>query len=399
MQNVIKLFALVIMITALSCQENQRGTKVEVEGEIKNFESTMAQFPGLFTTDSLKLVLLEVPFGGDAQPIQLDSTYVSAKNPHYNLSAKAPKQSLYEVAIENGPMLPFVNDAGKIKLDFDLTNKEDFYSVSGSSASQEIHDFIFGFSEKSILVGTSLRSLDSLKETGSSDSAIIAGTEQKNQYFNDLNNYLKQTVIKAKNPISAAFALGLASRTLNTEEYDSTLNAVIAKHPSDPSLQYLKNQLKEAQLQMEAQTDQLVGTSWIGKPAPEMSMPDVNGKEVSIASFKGKYVLVDFWASWCGPCRMENPAVVKAYNQFKNKNFTILGVSLDKDRDKWLEAIEKDNLTWTHISDLAFWNSKSVDIFNFQGIPYNVLIDPDGIIIAESLRGEALSRKLSEVLN
>ncbi len=394
MQNIIKLFSIVLVTTFISCKDDHKGTKVEVEGEIKHIEETMAQFPGLFETDSIKLILLEVPFGEDAQPIQLDSIYVSIKEPRYSLSALAPKQSLYEVAMENGPMVPVVNDEGKIKLDFDLTNKDDFYTVSGSSASKEIHDFIFGFSEKSILVNHSLNALDSLKEIGASDSAIIANTEQKNQHLQDLNNYLKNNIIKSKNPITAAFTLGLASRILNTEEYDSTLNAVIAKYPSNPNLQYLKNQLKEAQLQEELPEV----SSWIGKPAPEMSMPDEKGKEVSIASFKGKFVLVDFWASWCGPCRMENPTVVKAYNDFKNKNFTILGVSLDKDKDKWLEAVKKDNLTWTHISDLAFWNSKSVEIFKFQGIPYNVLIDPDGIIIAESLRGEALGRKLSEVL-
>ena len=132
--------------------------------------------------------------------------------------------------------------------------------------------------------------------------------------------------------------------------------------------------------------------------APDITMPDVNGTNLSLSSFKGKYVLVDFWASWCVPCRAENPNVVAAYNKYKSKNFTILGVSLDKTKDAWVQAIKQDGLTWNHISDLKFWNSEAVALYGFNGIPYNVLLDPTGKIIADNLRGGELETKLAEVL-
>ncbi|MCX8080105.1 MAG: AhpC/TSA family protein [Bacteroidia bacterium] len=136
----------------------------------------------------------------------------------------------------------------------------------------------------------------------------------------------------------------------------------------------------------------------VGGVATDFTLPDPNGKQISLSSFRGKYVLVDFWASWCGPCRMENPYVVDAYNQFKDKNFTILGVSLDNNRERWLDAIQKDGLTWTHVSDLKGWASDVARLYGINAIPQNFLIGPDGVIIAKNLRGHQLSEKLHEVI-
>jgi peroxiredoxin len=137
----------------------------------------------------------------------------------------------------------------------------------------------------------------------------------------------------------------------------------------------------------------------IGQTAMDFTQNDPDGNPVSLSEFRGKVVLLDFWAAWCRPCRMENPNVVEAYKKFNGKGFTVLGVSLDRTKDQWLKAIEDDGLTWTHVSDLKYWDSAVAKMYGVQSIPANLLIDKNGKIIAKNLRGDALHEKLAEILD
>ncbi|CAN5267212.1 TlpA disulfide reductase family protein [soil metagenome] len=137
----------------------------------------------------------------------------------------------------------------------------------------------------------------------------------------------------------------------------------------------------------------------VGQPAPEISLPDPDGKIITLSSFKGKFVLVDFWAKWCGPCRQENPNVVNAYNEFKSRGFDILSVSLDRTKEDWVKAIQEDGLVWSQVSDLKYFESQAAKEYNINAIPFSILVDPNGIIIAKNLRGATLQKKLAEVLN
>lgn len=150
--------------------------------------------------------------------------------------------------------------------------------------------------------------------------------------------------------------------------------------------QYVKQQIEESKINP------------IGSVIKDFSQKDTSGNLVKVSSFRGKYVLLDFWASWCRPCRMENPNVVAAFNKFHDKNFTILSVSLDQAKPAWLDAINMDGLVWNHVSDLKGWNNEVAGLFQIRSIPQNLLIDPDGKIIAKNLRGPVLESKLAELL-
>ena len=199
-----------------------------------------------------------------------------------------------------------------------------------------------------------------------------------------------------------------------------SLDSLLAAHPSSPVAAYFVVKdfaykldlegMKAARakfdaslngssyiLQIESMIDRMEKVQ-VGSVAPDFTLPDVDGNPVSLSSFRGKYVLVDFWAAWCPDCRKENPNIVAAWDKYKDKNFAVLGVSLDRNRDQWLAAIEKDGLTWTQVSDLKYWSSDAAVLYCIRWIPMSFLIDPEGKIVSVGLEGEELHNKLEELL-
>ena len=189
-----------------------------------------------------------------------------------------------------------------------------------------------------------------------------------------------------KSTVSALIALMQLAQEMSSHDID-TLVAFL-----DPSVRgsIYVDELKKVSEKLRATT--------VGGLAADFTQNTPEGKPLSLSSFKGKIVLLDFWASWCGPCRRENPNVVKAYQRFKDKGFDILGVSLDKEKEPWVKAIADDHLTWNHVSDLKFWQNEAAVKYGVQSIPFSVLIDKDGKIIAKNLRGDELEKKLAELL-
>lgn len=241
--------------------------------------------------------------------------------------------------------------------------------------------------------------LDSIKEVNHrskyADELLQDIKLLESEFDVDLHNAIKQNVAS---PVVFSF-LSYLDWPKEIVFIEEVTNEIKKAQPDYKYTKLLVENLNKYKtyLEQKAAADQM-NPGAIGKVAPDFALPDVNGKIIRLSSLRGKFVLVDMWASWCGPCRQETPNVVKAYQRFKGKKFEILGVSLDNNKDNWLKAIKSDKMTWPQVSDLQMWQSSIVSLYKIEGIPATYLLDPEGVVIARDLRGDELEKKLEEVL-
>jgi len=374
----IKLMLVLVFVTLSLSSAFAQKQKFTVKGNIG----------GSLKTD--KIYFTRIPLFSTAEPQPVP---VTVTNGAFTVSGETEEPEQVVISLTNDIRSKensffFLLDAGNatVKIADDFKNTQ----VTGSKANDDFKKYSDASTALAAGFDKFYRDIQQQAATAGNQDSLKNVFQQKYDEFQAAQQEVKWSYIK-NNPdafINLFLLKEAAEQSYNYNLADSLFQRLSAKVRLTPSGKILSSQLNNGK------------KFSVGAVAPDFTQPDVNGKPVKLSDFRGRYVLIDFWASWCGPCRQENPNVVEAYNKFKEKNFTILGVSLDRagSKDAWLKAINDDKLNWTQVSDLKFWQNDVARQYGISSIPQNFLLDPSGKIIGRNLRGEELQTFLAGLL-